>query len=497
MDPVPTRYIDRDGAALAYQVVGEGPVDVVVHFELGQHLDLCWTDPDIHHIYERGANYARTVYFQRRGFGLSDRLTYTPTVEQQAEDVLAVMDAVGMPSATLVGVLGTCGAMALVAANAPQRVNALVFINPLAQGVASTDDVPGWTDEEKAAFIEGYRRAFANWGSGGLIHMWDPVQDTAYNRRLMALSERCSATPADAKAYFDWRMNLDIQDVLRSVHVPARVLRFPSSPIPEAAVRHVAELMSNATFHALPATPLGASIGEAFIPVADHIEEAATGAIHRADADRYLGAVLFTDVVASTELLARVGDALYRQMRNSHQRQVRLAVETAGGHLMTVTGDGTMSVFDGPSKAVHCAEIICHEADDAGITVRCGVHIGELERDGMNVTGMTVHIGSLVSSAANPGQVLVSRTVHDLVVGSGLSFRSCGEHALKGVPGIWELFAVTDVGDQTENLPREQSMQTSMDKVVMGTVRRAPHFTRAAVRLGNAIERRRIRASAS
>ena len=496
MDPVATQYIDRDGAALAFQVVGGGPVDVLVFLELGQHMDLCWTDPDIHHVFERGATYSRTVYMQRRGFGLSERISYTPTVEQQAEDILAVMDAVGMVNATLVGILGTCGPLAMVAAKAPERVKALVFINPFAQGVTSADEIHGWTAEEKSAFVEGYRLAFTNWGSGGLIHMWDPVQDTAYNRRLMALSERCSATPADAKYYFDWRMHVDVRDVLISVQVPTRVLRFPSSPVPEAAVRHVAELVPNGTFHALPATPLGASIGEAFVPVADHIEEVATGTSHSADADRYLGAVLFTDVVSSTELLARVGDAQYRQMRNAHQRQVRLAVEMCGGHLMTVTGDGTMSVFDGPSKAVRCAEVVSQEAEDAGIAVRCGVHTGELERDGMNVTGMTVHIGHRVSSAADPGQVLVSRTVHDLVVGSGLTFRSCGEHSLKGVTGSWELFAVTHAGEQEDGLP-DESMQTSMDSVVLGTIRRAPRFTRAAVRLGNAIERQRIRASAS
>jgi class 3 adenylate cyclase len=197
--------------------------------------------------------------------------------------------------------------------------------------------------------------------------------------------------------------------------------------------------------------------------------------------------------VSSTELLASVGDAQYRQMRNAHQRQVRVAVESCGGQLMTVTGDGTMSVFDGPSKAVRCAETICGEATESGLTVRCGVHTGELERDGMNVTGMTVHIGARVSSVADPGQVLVSRTVHDLVVGSGLSFRSCGEHALKGVPGTWELYAVTGVGDQADGERAEKSLQTPVDTVVMETVRRAPRLTRAAVRLGNAIERRRIR----
>lgn len=161
---------------------------------------------------------------------------------------------------------------------------------------------------------------------------------------------------------------------------------------------------------------------------------------------------------------------------------------------MTVTGDGTLSVFDGPSAAVRCAETICREAEESGIAVRAGIHTGELERDGINVTGLAVHIGARVGAAADPGQVLVSRTVHDLVSGSGLSFVSRGEHELKGVPGRWELFAVTHAGEQPENLPLEESLQTSMDKVVLQTARRAPRFVRAAVRLGNALERRRARA---
>ncbi|MEO6472240.1 MAG: adenylate/guanylate cyclase domain-containing protein, partial [Aeromicrobium sp.] len=160
----------------------------------------------------------------------------------------------------------------------------------------------------------------------------------------------------------------------------------------------------------------------------------------------------------------------------------------------TVIGDGTMSVFDGPSKAVRCAETICQEAEAAGIAVRCGVHTGELERDGMNVTGMTVHIGARVRAAAEPGEVFVSRTVHDLVVGSGMTFESRGEHELKGVPGRWELFAVTRAGQQPDDVPAEESMQTSMDRMVLQTARRAPRFVRAAVRLGNAVERRRLRA---
>ncbi|MGH3368149.1 MAG: adenylate/guanylate cyclase domain-containing protein, partial [Nocardioidaceae bacterium] len=438
MDPVQTQYVDRDGAALAYQVVGDGPVDVVYFQELVLHLGLFWTDPDLHGNLERGAHYSRSVYFQRRGFGLSDQISYTPTFEQLADDVLAVMDEVGMEHATLVGQLGTCGAQAMVAAKAPERVNGLVLVNPLAQGVLSKDELHGWTEAESAAYADGYRRAFSHWGSGEIIGMWDPAQDTAYNRRLMGLLERCSCTPAAAMAYFEWLNQAEILDVLRSVQVPARVLFLPSTPLPEGAVRHVADLIPEGSFNELPATLPGSSIGQAWIPVSNHIEEVATGTVHPADADRFFGTVLFTDVVASTELLASVGDATYREMRSAHERLVRLALENTGGELVNVSGDGTLSVFDGPTKAVRCAERICREAADAGIEVRCGVHTGELERDGINVTGLSVHIGARVGAAAGPGEVLVSRTVHDLVVGSGLTFESRGEQELKGVPGQWE-----------------------------------------------------------
>jgi class 3 adenylate cyclase len=495
MDPVPTQYIDRDGAALAYQVVGDGPVDMVCFWEINMHLDLCWTDPDIHHLYERGAAYSRTAFLQHRGFALSDRISYVPTLEQQASDVIAVMDAAGMRRATLVGVMTTCGPMALVAASAPERVNALVLINPLIRGLGSDAGPPeGWTESEWSETVDGFSHAFEHWGSGGLIGMWDSMLATPYNRRLAGLLERSAATPAVARSYFEWALQQDFEDVFGSVQVPTRVLSLSTSPFPESANRHVANLIPNATFHELPPTPPGSSIGQSWIPITDHMEEAATGTPHSVHADRFLGTVLFTDVVSSTELLQRVGDAAYRQMRSDHERMVRLAVETGGGRLKTVTGDGTLSVFEGPSAAVRAAETICREAGDAGMSVRAGIHTGELERDATNVTGLTVHIGARVGAVAEPGQVLVSRTVRDLVAGSGLTFDSRGEHQLKGVSGTWELFAVTHAGEQPPGLPREDSMQTSLDKLALQAARRTPALTRAVLRLGNAIERRRARA---
>ncbi|MEO6472319.1 MAG: adenylate/guanylate cyclase domain-containing protein [Aeromicrobium sp.] len=341
-----------------------------------------------------------------------------------------------MRRATMVGWFGTCGALALVAARAPERVSALVLVAPLAQG-AEADDLHGWTDDQLHKGIETARHMMTNWGSGGLIDLFDPVLDTAYNRRLMAVLERCSATPAAAQSYFDWVLRLDIQDVFRAIHAPTRVVGSPDFFVPEAATRYVAQLISGSTFHLIPPIQPGSSLGQMAAPVADHIEEVATGTSHSSDADRFLGTVLFTDVVSSTELLARVGDTTYRQMRANHERLVRLAVKTNGGRLMTVAGDGTLSVFNGPSAAVRCAETICREAKDAGIAVRAGIHTGELERDAMNVTGLTVHIGARVGAAADPGQVLVSRTVHDLVAGSGLTFASKREHELKDIPGSW------------------------------------------------------------
>jgi class 3 adenylate cyclase/pimeloyl-ACP methyl ester carboxylesterase len=494
MDPAPTQYIDRDGAALAYQVSGDGPVDMVHAFEICQHLDLQWTDPDIHHNFEHISRFSRSVMFQRRGFGLSDQVPYVPTLEQQAEDALAVMDAVGMQRPTLVGWFTTCSAMALLAATAPERVNALVLIDPVAQGAEVSGELHGWTDEEKQNSVEAFRRTIENWGSGGTLELSDPAMATAFNRRLMALLERSSATPSAARANYEWFSRLDIQDVLRSVQAPTRVLRAVVTAWPEPAVRYVSELIPASTYHVLPPTPRGTSLGRSVVPVMDQFEEVATGISPSRDADRFLGTVLFTDVVSSTELLARVGDATYRQLRADHERLVRLAVEHAGGDLMSVTGDGTMSVFEGPSAAVRCAEEISSDAEDAGISVRAGIHTGELERDAMNVTGLTVHIGARVGAAADPGQILVSRTVHDLVAGSGLTFASRGEHELKGIPGRWELFAVTHAGEQPEDVPHEESMQTSMDRMTLKTARRAPRFARAAVRIGNAIERRRARA---
>jgi class 3 adenylate cyclase/pimeloyl-ACP methyl ester carboxylesterase len=493
MDPPATRYLDRDGAALAYQVVGSGTADVVGYMSIVQHLDLCWTDPHIHYNYERLASFARGVYFQRRGLGLSESLRYVPSMEQQAEDILAVMDAVGMQRATILATVDTCAPAALVAALAPERVAGLVLLTPFAHGWYGDGELPvGWSAAEASDYLARTRAVTETWGSGATVGYWDPVLDTPFNRRLMALLERCSATPAAARAHLEAVLRYDMTDVLRAVPVPTRVLRIPSNRVPDAAVRHVAELIPNATYHLLPPTVRGASLGESFLPVIEHIEEMVTGHLHAADADRSLGTVLFTDVVDSTGLLSRLGDARYRELRAAHEREVRLTVEQAGGRLVKVSGDGTLSLFDSPSRAVRCADLIRSAGSDLGIAVRAGLHVGEVEHEGPDVAGLAVHIGARVAAAAGAGEVLATRTVHDLVAGSGLAFTPRGVRELRGVPGSWELFALGAAGQQRDTLPAEEPMQTSLDRAALTTARHAPRAARTLVRVGNAIQRRRV-----
>jgi class 3 adenylate cyclase len=253
----------------------------------------------------------------------------------------------------------------------------------------------------------------------------------------------------------------------------------------------VADLLPNATYQLLPAHAPGTSLGESYRPFIDQAEELLTGHQHAAESDRSLATVLYTDVVDSTALLSRLGDARYREVRGAHERQVRLAVERAGGRLVKVTGDGTLSLFDSPSRAVRCAVTIRDEAAELEIAVRAGLHSGEIEREGLDVAGMAVHIGARVGAAAGPGEVLVSRTVRDLVTGSGLEFVSRGERALKGVPGEWELFALQSADRRADLLPAEPSLVTTFDRAALTTARRAPRTARTVVRVGNAIQRRR------
>jgi class 3 adenylate cyclase len=253
------------------------------------------------------------------------------------------------------------------------------------------------------------------------------------------------------------------------------------------AERMVAQ-MPNASLHVMPVPAPGSSIGEGYYPVVMHLLELALGPRKAAEDSRFFGTVLFTDVVASTKLLAEIGDEEYQRLRTAHERAVRAAVSDADGQVMSVSGDGTFSLLDMPGAAVRCADRIAGEASAAGIGVRCGVHAGELQRDVGNATGLNVHVGARIMAAAHAGEVVVSRTVRDLVVGSGLEFERIGHKRLQGLPDVWDLYRF-DHARSPAIIPLTDSLQTPMDKVAVQAARRAPRLMRAMAKLANAADR--------
>ncbi|WP_167677437.1 adenylate/guanylate cyclase domain-containing protein [Rhodococcus sp. B10] len=492
MDPLTTRYVQRDGHALAYQAAGAGNSAVVWYFEIGLHPDLMWTDPHLHYLLDRIAAQSRTFDLQRRGLGMSDPVDRIPTLDEQAEDLIAVMDAEELDSAVVCGTGSTCGPCLLAAALHPDRISGLVLNTPLVEGLVRSDGTvpPGWEGHDLAGYVSGWQDAYDAWGSGSSLSMWDSTTNSPLNRRLMGLLERSAASPAVARVHLEWTLRQNLWDVLGSVQCTTRILQPGGSPRPQSVAQRIADAIPGATLHVLPTAEPGAALGEAWLPVLENVEAVLAREDARpVDIDRFLGCVLFTDIVDSTSLLATLGDHDYRDLRSAHERDVRLAVDTAGGRLVNVTGDGTFSVFDGPTEAVRCAETVCRDGRNLGVEVRAGVHSGALERSGSDLTGMTVHTGARIGALAGPGEVLVSGTVRDLTGGSGLTYTERGTHTLKGVPGRWPLHALT--ADVATPVPRRRPRLTAVDRAVLASARRIPSALRAAARVAYVWQRRR------
>jgi class 3 adenylate cyclase/pimeloyl-ACP methyl ester carboxylesterase len=488
MNPPGVSYIEREGAQLAYQVYGDGPAEYLIIHAESAHLDILWTDPEFNAALSRTGRHGRVVMLQRRGVGLSDGLDYVPTLEQQADDLLAVMDAEGLQAPRILAVATASAAAALLAAQAPARVRNLTIF----MGGFGFNYHPGISEEERRAVRELFDEWVDNWGTGPWLRLWDPVLDTASNRRVMGLAERSAMTRSEARAWLDWYCDLQIDDVLRAIQVPTRLVSPPNGVMSPRWLEYYAGMIPHSTHTVLPELARGASMGDAWEPLTDILLGDDPEDQGPAEDQRTFATVLFTDLVGSTELLGRLGDEEYQRVRRRHEREARLAVDEMGGQLIDVAGDGTFSTFDGPSQAVRCAERISREAVEAGVGVRCGLHSGEVQRDGAAVTGMTVHIGARVMAQAAAGEVLMCGAVVGLVGGSGLTFTPLGERSLKGVPGTWELFALAHAGQQRGTVAVEESLETPLDRLVLSGVRRAPRFARALVRTGQALERLRV-----
>lgn len=428
---VRTRYARSGDASIAHQVMGEGPLDLVVVNGPASHLELMWEEPATAHSFERLAAFSRLVLHDRRGTGLSDAVSRPPTLEQQMDDLSAVLDAVEVDRTALYGAsdLGLC---ALYAATYPDRVSALVL-----SGVGPKGGLT-MTPEVRAQFLDAIE---SNWGDGTLLALFAPskVGNHAFEQ-WWGRMQRSAVSPGMARALMEMISETDLGAVLPSIKVPTLVTHITGDRlVPVELGREVAALIPDARFIEYEGEDAYAWTD---MPALDDIEEFLTGRRSEPDIDRVLATVMFTDIVGSTEAAARMGDHRWRELLGDHQAMVRAQLGRFRGNEVKTIGDGFLATFDGPARAVRCADAIRASVQSLGLELRAGLHTGECELVGNDVAGIAVHIGARVMSQAGPGEILASSTVKDLVVGSGLQFSDRGLHALRGLPEQWRLYAL-------------------------------------------------------
>jgi len=440
-----TRYARSGDVSIAYQVVGEGPFDLVYVPGWVSNVELMWDEPDYAAFLERLASFSRLIIFDKRGTGLSDPvpLDQLPTLEQRMDDVRAVMDAVGSDRAALLGHSEGGNMCVLFSATYPDRTTALVLVGCYAKRIRS-DDYP-WapTVEDRAREIE---QTEATWGSPEAFRELAPskANDEAFER-WVGRYLRQSASPKAAAALLRMNTQIDVREVLPAIRVPTILIyRTDDADVHVDEGRYIAERIPGARFVEVPGADHSMWTGDA-TAILDEIEEFLTGVRRGPEPDRVLATVLFTDVVGSTELATRLGDRAWRDLLGRHHAAVRRELGRWRGREVDTAGDGFLATFDGPARAIRCAAAVVDAIRGFGMEIRAGVHTGEVEVSNGDLRGIAVHIGSRVAGLAGPGEVLVSRTVADLVAGSGIVLAERGEHELKGVSGTWLVYAVESV----------------------------------------------------
>ncbi len=440
--PPETQFARIDGLNIAYQVVGQGPFDLVHIPGFVSNVELAWEEPLFARFLERLASFSRLILFDKRGTGMSDRLPTDrlPTLEERMDDLIAVLDTVGSERAALFSHSEGGNLAVLFAATYPERTRALITAGIFAKRVWSADYPWAPTPEERSRAIE---QIEADWGGSSWLVDLVPscAQDEVFKARLASYFRR-SASPGAAAALFRMNTTIDIRALLPSISVPTLVMhRIGDRDAKVEEGRWIAAQIPGARFVELPGDDHIPWVGDAD-GVLDLVEEFLTGVRGPKDLDRVLASVVFTDIVASTDTASALGDATWKELLDRHDRLTRSYVERFHGRVVKTTGDGALATFDGPGRAVRCACALRDALEAIGVELRVGIHTGEIEQRGDDVGGIAVHIAARVQALARPGEVLVSRTVTDLVSGSGLDFAQRGEHQLKGVPGSWELFAV-------------------------------------------------------
>jgi class 3 adenylate cyclase/pimeloyl-ACP methyl ester carboxylesterase len=437
-----TRYAKSGDVNIAYQVVGDGPFDVVHVPPFVSNLELQWEDPDASRYFERLASFCRLIMFDKRGTGLSDRVAIA-TLEERMDDLRAVMDAAGSERAAVYGGSEGGALSILFATTYPERVSALALYGAYPRTAWAPDYPHGITDE---TWNEQVPKLEANWGRGleGGLPLWaltpGRANDPAF-RRSHGRWERLSASPGAAVALQRMIRDLDVRHLLPAIRVPTLVVYRTADLMHAAGSRYLGAHIPGAKVVELPGDEYFPYLGDQDA-ILDEVEEFFTGVRPVHAPDRALATVLFTDIVSSTQRAATLGDGEWTRMLDHHDAIAVREVERHRGRRIKTTGDGILATFDGPARAVRCAQAIGAAVRPLGIEVRAGLHTGEIELRGDDIGGIAVHIGARISALAEAGEVLVSSTVKDLVAGAGITFGDRGSHALKGVPDEWRIYTV-------------------------------------------------------
>jgi class 3 adenylate cyclase len=438
-----TRYAKSGDVHIAYQVVGDGPLDIVFVCGGTTNVELWWDHPDSSNFLSGLASFARLIVFDKRGVGLSERVPQSGmwTLEQRMDDMRAVMDAVGSEQAVVMGVSEGGPMSILFAATYPERVRSLVLYGSFARLMQAADYPWGWTAEFADAIV---RMARAGWGDlGDSLSLWapsvatNPSARTWWNRLITH-----SASPTSFESLNQMVSEIDVRNVLPTIKVPTLVThRTNDALINVGNGRYLADHIPDAKYVEHPGQDHLWFWGDAD-EILREIAEFLTGVRSSPEPDRVLKTILFTDIVGSTERSAQVGDRRWKTLLDQHDTLIHRELERHHGRLVKATGDGILATFDGPARAIRCAQAIAASVKSLGIEVRAGLHTGEVEVRGEDVTGIGVNIAARVTDTAGPGEAVVSSTVKDLVAGAGLRFVDRGTHDLRGVPGEWRLFAV-------------------------------------------------------